>query len=55
MENNTEEIKEHFRRVIKLCKNRGNIGMNLAVDNFYVTFGFEPKKEKCKECGKIKD
>ncbi len=56
MEDNKEEIEKHFSELIKICKERGIIGMHTRVDDkFYVSFDFRPLKEVCKECGKAID
>lgn len=50
---NNEEIKKHFEEIIRLCKIAGIIGKSMSVGRNYVSFSFRPKKEHCKECGKI--
>jgi len=49
---NEEEIKKHFKEIIRLCKIAGVIGKSMDVGKHYVTFEFRPKKDICKECGK---
>lgn len=40
------------RFLIKECQKLGILGFHENVDDWYVSFMFEPKSKKCKECGK---
>lgn len=49
---NEGEIKKHFKEIIRLCKIAGILGKSMNVGESYVSFGFRPRKDICKECGK---